>query len=56
MLRAVVLTESGYGYTTPPVVTVPGHPELTLEARLAFGRDLEKNGSVAAVTKAGAAR
>ena len=29
---------------------IPGHPEIVLKARLAFGRDLKTNGSVASIT------
>ena len=38
------------GYTSPPEISVPGHPEIRLKATVAFGRDLKTNGSVAAIT------
>jgi hypothetical protein len=47
--QSIVITDPGYGYNTPPNVSVPGHAELTFKATLAFGRDLKKNGSVATI-------
>ena len=49
VLRSVVITEPGSGYNAPPAVTVPGHPGLTLEAKVKFSRDLDENGSISAV-------
>ena len=40
----------GYGYTTPPAVTVPGMKGPAPKVELAFGKDFEKNGSVAKIT------
>lgn len=40
------ITNGGSGYTTPPTVTIPGHPECRVVARLTFGRDFETNGAV----------
>lgn len=45
-----VITDGGYGYTTPPTVTVPGFNGVSASVRLAFGPDFEKNGSVAAIS------
>ncbi len=42
----------GAGYTTPPVVTVPGHPEANAQAKLAFGPDFNRNGALAALLPA----
>jgi hypothetical protein len=47
--HSIVITDPGSGYNAPPNVSVPGHPELTLKATLAFGRDLKKNGSIATI-------
>lgn len=49
-VASVVITSPGAGYTTPSAVTVAGHPEWAFEVKLAFGRDLKKNGAVTAVT------
>ncbi len=49
---SVVITTGGYGYSSPPVVTVPGHPEVTVQATLSFDKDLDKNGAVSALTVA----
>jgi hypothetical protein len=47
--QSIVITDPGSGYNAPPNVSVPGHPELTLKATLALGRDLKKNGSIATI-------
>ena len=44
-----VITRGGSGYSSPPVVTVKDMPEVKAEAKLAFGKDFESNGSVSAV-------
>jgi hypothetical protein len=49
VLSSIVITDAGSGYNSEPSVSVAGHPELTLKATLAFGRDLKKNGSIATV-------
>jgi hypothetical protein len=51
-VTSVVMTRPGYGYNAPPTVSVPGHPDVALDAELHFDRDLKKNGSVASVTPA----
>lgn len=50
---SVALTDPGSGYSSPPAVSVPGHPELVLRANLGFSRDLRKNGSIVSLTPAG---
>ena len=47
----VVVTAGGSGYTTSPVVTVPG-VVTRATATVAFGRDLSRNGRVTAVAVA----
>jgi hypothetical protein len=49
---SLVITEPGSGYNSPPAISVPDHPELVFEAKLRFGPDLRKNGSVSSVTPA----
>ena len=44
------ITNGGYGYTTPPTVTVPGMTGATAKVEIAYGKDMEANGSVAAIT------
>jgi len=46
VVTSVAITDGGSGYSSPPKVTIPGHPEVKVEAALSFGRDLEKNGAV----------
>lgn len=48
IVSGYVVTSGGSGYSSPPRVTVPG--VLGAEGRLSFGKILEKNGSVSAVT------
>ena len=40
------ITSAGYGYLTPPRVTVAGHEDIRIEATLGFSTDLRKNGRV----------
>ena len=42
--------DPGNGYSSKPKLTVPGHPEIRLEAQLRFGTDFGRNGSVVNVT------
>lgn len=44
------ITSGGYGYTTPPTVSVPGFAIAAARVELAFGKDFETNGSVSAIT------
>lgn len=46
------ITSGGYGYTTPPTVSVPGFAGAVAKVELAFGKDFETNGSVSAITVA----
>ena len=47
---AITIADAGAGYSSPPKISIPGHPEISLQSELAFGRDLAKNGSLAAIT------
>jgi hypothetical protein len=49
-VTSIRVAEGGSGYSSPPDIFIPGHPEIVLKARLAFGRDLKTNGSVASIT------
>jgi len=53
-VRQVVVTEAGSGYSAPPRATVQGMEAVPLKVTLHFGKDLKKNGSVAAVEVVGA--
>jgi hypothetical protein len=50
-ITSIKITDPGSGYSTPPEISVPGHPEIALKATLAFGRDLKSNGSVASIAQ-----
>ena len=43
------ITNPGGGYSSPPLITIVGHPEVRAEAVLAFSKDLSKNGSISAI-------
>lgn len=45
----LVVSDPGAGYNTPPEVTIPGMDSVKLKTTLSFGKDLAKNGGVAAV-------
>jgi hypothetical protein len=40
------VVDPGAGYTTPPTVTIAGLPDVEVTAKVAFGVDLESNGSI----------
>jgi hypothetical protein len=44
-----VVTKGGSGYSSPPSVSVPGF-DVTTKVELSFGKKLENNGAVAAIT------
>lgn len=46
------IVSGGAGYTSPPIVSVPTMPNARATATLAFGKVLETNGSVSAITVA----
>ena len=50
---SIGIVRAGSGYTSTPVVTVPGHPAVKVKATLAFGKSLGSNGSLASLTPAG---
>jgi len=49
------ITDGGAGYTTPPTVTVPNAKGATAKAEVSFGKDMETNGAVTAITATGPA-
>jgi hypothetical protein len=50
LVVSVAVVNGGAGYSSPPQVTIPGHPEVKLKAVLSFGRDLATNGAVSTIT------
>lgn len=44
------IVDPGYGYTSPPTVSVPGVQDVSAEVELVFGKRLETNGSISAIT------
>ncbi len=49
-VTAVVLTDPGAGYSSPPTVSIPGMEQVQLTAQLSFDADLRKNGAIAKVS------
>jgi hypothetical protein len=43
------ITNAGYGYTTPPSVSVPGVEGAMPKVELSYGKDFERNGSIAGI-------
>jgi len=44
------ITSGGYGYTTPPAVSIPGMEGATAKVEISYGKDFETNGAIAAIT------
>ena len=44
------VTSGGSGYTSPPTVTVPNLPAAAAKVELSFGKDMDSNGAVTAIT------
>lgn len=43
------VVEGGSGYSSPPAVTVPGVKDAPAKVELSFGKDLKRNGAIAAI-------
>ena len=48
-VSSIEVSDGGAGYSTAPTISVPGHPEISLKATLAFGKDLKKNGVISGI-------
>ena len=48
-IKKIVVTEPGYGYSSPLAATVAGFENVKLDVKLQLSTDLKKNGSVAAI-------
>lgn len=46
------ITDPGFGYTSPPIVSVTGFKDLKAEVKLSFGKDVESNGSIESIALA----
>jgi hypothetical protein len=55
-VTGLVVTDPGFGYSSPPAVAVKDLPGVQAVAALAFSTDFAKNGSVASVALAPAAK
>lgn len=49
-IKRIVVSKPGSGYSSPPKAMVKGFENVLLEAKVDYGKDLKKNGSVASVT------
>lgn len=45
----VVVIDPGFGYSTPPQVTVKGYPDAEFTVTLKLDKDLQKNGSISRI-------
>ena len=50
VVTGIEITEGGFGYSSPPTVTVPNAKPFTCEVKLGFAKAFEHNGAVAGVT------
>jgi hypothetical protein len=48
-VTSVVITDAGSGYSSAPVLSVAGMPNVTLTPTLAYGTDFASNGSISGV-------
>lgn len=48
-IKRIVITDPGYGYSTPPKAVVTGMESIPLKVTIQFDKDLEKNGSVKSI-------
>lgn len=48
-VTVITLTERGAGYSSTPTVTIPGHEDVRLKVKVAFGKELSRNGQIAEV-------
>jgi hypothetical protein len=51
-VTGITITETGAGYTSPPMVSVPGMEQVPLTVEIHFDTDLSKNGSIGKITVA----
>ncbi|MEZ0295043.1 MAG: hypothetical protein ACAI35_01160 [Candidatus Methylacidiphilales bacterium] len=56
VLKRIEIKEAGAGYSSPPVATIEGKKNLQLNVTLTFDKDLKKNGSIAKIEAAPAAK
>lgn len=49
MIKKIVITDPGSGYSSPPQATVKGFKTTRLEVKIKFERNLKKNGGVLSV-------
>ena len=47
------ILDGGAGYTVPPAVSVSGMKDVNARAELSFGKNMESNGAVRAITLPG---
>ena len=49
VVTAFKIVDGGAGYSSQPVISVAGHPEIRATSIIAFSKDLSKNGSIAKI-------
>lgn len=50
------VTDGGAGYSSVPTITVPGIKDAKAKVELSYGKDMKKNGAIAAITVAGSGK
>jgi len=53
VVTGITVTDAGYGYSSPPAISVPGFPEVTAKSTLSWSTDFMKNGALKEVRLAG---
>jgi len=49
---SIRIVQAGSGYSSPPSVSIEGHPEIKLIAKVSYGKDLATNGSISSISVA----
>jgi hypothetical protein len=48
-LTGFKVVDGGFGYSSPPKITLVGHPEMKIEAIVEYSTDLDRNGRISEV-------
>jgi hypothetical protein len=50
VVQGITITNPGSGYSSVPTLSLPGLGQVSLQATLSYGPDLQKNGAIQAIT------
>lgn len=48
-IQKLSVLERGAGYTSPPSLSIPGRPDVKIQAQVSYGKNLESNGAISEV-------